>query len=172
MAQTAAQARAALHAGAPRGPVLRILYVPRPPPRCLVPAAEAALLALLGRHGEVTTADQAAMPWAQQVRLAACHDVMVGVHGNGLTNALWMHPGSLVLELFPDGVQHYDYQLFAELCGHGYFGFERDRVFPAHGPSGPPYGHQAPTQCAVTRLPGPALSRALAVQAASVKRRS
>jgi hypothetical protein len=98
------------------------------------------------------------------VRLVAAHEVLVGVHGNGLTNAVWMRPGSLVLELFPDQVQHYDFQLLAELCGLRYFGFERDRVFPAFGRFGPPYGHQAPTQCPLTAIPRHALARILARQ--------
>ncbi len=123
------------------GGAARILYVRRPPPRCLVAEAEAELLRVLARFGEVMICDFAAVPWAQQVRLAAAHDVMVGVHGNGLTNALWMRPGSLLLELFPDGVRHYDYQLFAELAGLAYAGFSGDRVFAAFSRDGDAHGH-------------------------------
>jgi hypothetical protein len=119
----------------------RFLYVWRPPPRCLEPAAEQGLLALLQRRGPTNVVDFAAIPWEQQVRLVAAHDVLVGVHGNGLTNALWMRPGSLLLEIFPPNAHHYDYQFFAELCGLQYFGFEGDNVFPAFVRAGPPYGH-------------------------------
>ncbi len=154
--------RARLAVGAGQGDAdTRILYVPRPPPRCLTAPAEAALLGLLARYGPVTRCDFAAVPWEQQVRLAAAHTVLVGVHGNGLTNAMWMRPGSLVLELFPDGVRHYDYQVFAELCDLAYFGFERDRIFPAFSRTGEAYGHQAPTQRPVTSVPAASLARLL-----------
>jgi hypothetical protein len=110
----------------------------------------------------VTKLDFAALPWDQQVRVVAAHDVLVGVHGNGLTNALWMRPGSLVLEFFPDGAHHYDYQFFAELAGLNYFGFDgMDRIFPAFIRSGEPYGHGAETNKPVTHVPIGALRRLL-----------
>ena len=103
--------------------------------------------------------DFAGLPWQQQVRLSAAHDVMLGVHGNGLTNILWMRPGSLVLEFFPDGARHYDYQFYAELAGLTYFGFERDNVFPAFCRVGQPYGHHEKTNQAVTSLNLAAIER-------------
>jgi hypothetical protein len=140
----------------------RILYVTRPTPRCFVPEAEAYLLECLGRYGEVTALDFAALPWDQQVRVVAAHDVLVGVHGNGLTNALWMRPGSLVLEFFPEGARHYDYQFFAELCGLDYFGFDgMDKIFPAFSRTGEPYGHGAETNKPVVQIPAAGLRRVI-----------
>jgi hypothetical protein len=156
-----ALARHSVGAGASRHVGLRLLHATRPPPRCLSPDAEADLMRVLSRFGTLTRCDFAAIPWEQQVRLVASHDVLVGVHGNGLTNALWMRPGGLVLELFPDGARHYDYQLIAELCDLDYFGFERGLVFPAFSRTGPPYGHQAPTNQPVTAIPEAALARLL-----------
>jgi hypothetical protein len=132
----------------------QILYVTRPPPRCFTPEAEHELLECLCAYGDVKTIDFALLPWEQQVRVSAAHDVMVGVHGNGLTNALWMRPGSLVLEFFPANVRHYDYQFFAELAGLSYFGFQgMDKIFPAFSRTGAPYGHGKPTQEAVFQMP-------------------
>ncbi len=119
-----------------------ILYVTRPPPRCLVPAQEMALVGALQHIGGCTVIDFAALPWAQQVRLAAAHDVLVSVHGNGLTNALWMRPGSLLIELFPPGMRALDYQFFAELCGLHYAGIVEDRVFTI-GDRTPQFGDAA-----------------------------
>ena len=146
--------RVRAHVGAFSGatPETRFLHVGRPPPRCFAPETERALMALLSRRGPVTTVDFAAVPWEQQVRMAAAHDVMVGVHGNGLTNLLWMRPGGLVLEFFPAGAQHYDYLFFAELCALDYFGFEGEHVFPGSGRFGKPYGHGAPTNKAVAGI--------------------
>ncbi len=140
----------------------RILYVIRPPPRCFSPDAEHALLTCLQAYGPVTTLDFALLPWDQQVRLVAAHDVLVGVHGNGLTNALWMRPGSLVLEFFPHGARHYDYQFFAELAGLTYFGFDgMDKIYPAFSRTGEPYGHGPETNKAVTQISIAALRRLL-----------
>jgi hypothetical protein len=140
----------------------RILYVTRPPPRCFAPDAEHALLTCLQAYGQVTRLDFAALPWDQQVRIVAAHDVLVGVHGNGLTNALWMRPGSLVLEFFSPGARHYDYQFFAELAGLAYFGFDGpDKIFPAFSRTGEPYGHGADNNTEVTHIPITAVRRLL-----------
>ena len=106
-----------------------ILYVTRPPPRCLLPEPESALLHALRAIGGCTVIDFAALPWAQQVRQAAAHDIMISVHGNGLTNALWMRPGCLLIELFPPGMRALDYQFTAELAGLRYCGISSGRIF-------------------------------------------
>jgi hypothetical protein len=139
--------RVRAHVGAfpGRGEAPNFLHVTRPPPRCFEAPARDGLLALLRRFGAVLEVDFAGLPWAQQVRLSAAHDVMVSVHGNGLTNALWMRPGSLVMEFFPPGSRHYEVQFFAELCGLDYFGFDGEKVFPAFSRYGQPYGHHAKT---------------------------
>jgi hypothetical protein len=137
------------------------LHVTRPPPRHLEPPARESLLAMLQRFGPVLEVDFGFLPWAQQVRLSAAHDVMVSVHGNGLTNVLWMRPGSLVLEFFPPGSRHYEVQFFAELCGLDYFGFESDNVFPAFSRYGEPYGHHEKTNQSVPAVALDALERTL-----------
>ena len=116
-----------------------VLYVTRPPPRCLAADQEANLVYALRRLGGCSVIDFAALPWAQQVRQAAAHDVIVSVHGNGLTNALWMRPGSLLIELFPPGMRALDYQFTAELCGLHYVGIAGGRTF-VNGDRTPQFG--------------------------------
>jgi len=141
----------------------RVLYVTRAGrPRHLEAGAEARLLASLARFGPLTCIDFAAVPWEHQVRLAAAHDVMVSVHGNGLTNALWMRPGSLVIELFSPGAHHYDYQFYAELAGLSYAGFDGDRMFRDGERAGEPYGHGSVNDGVVTYLPLAGIEAALA----------
>lgn len=144
-------ARGAVSANGAQGAGSNILYVTRPPPRCLVPQLERALLRCLAEIGACTVIDFAAIPWAQQVRYAAAHDVMMSVHGNGLTNAIWMRPGSLLVELFPAGARPYDYQFLAELFGLRYLGFEGERVFK-EGDRTPQYGDAALTNAPITSL--------------------
>ena len=39
----------------------------------------------------------------QAMQDASALDVIMGVHGAGLTNMLWLRPGSAVIQLFPYG---------------------------------------------------------------------
>ena len=56
-----------------------------------------------------------------QFELAHQTDVLVGVHGNGLTHQLWMHPRRWVVEIFPAPETHqYDYYYLARLMGHAH----------------------------------------------------
>lgn len=139
--------------------VPHFLHVTRTTKRYFDGQVRADLLALLQGHGTVAEVDFTGLPWEQQVRFSAAHDVLLGVHGNGLTNALWMRPGSLVLEFFPPGARHYDYQVFAELCGLDYFGFEGDRVFPAFCRFGEPYGHGEKTNQVIRSIALTAVER-------------
>ena len=73
-----------------------------------------------------------------------------------------MRPGSLVLEFFPAGARHYDYQFFSELCGLAYFGFDgMDKIFPAFSRTGEPYGHGDGTNKAVLQIPVAGLRRVI-----------
>jgi hypothetical protein len=136
-----AKARHAVRAHDQPGRLGRILYVQRPPPRCLAEELELGLLARLEGIATVNPVDFAVLPWEHQVRVAATHDVMIGVHGNGLTNALWMRPGCAVIEFFSPGAHHYDYQFFAELAGLRYMGFDGNRVFEGGRRYGDACGH-------------------------------
>ena len=56
------------------------------------------------------------LPWSEQLLLFSSADVLLGIHGAGLTNALFMAPGGLVLELM--AVHHYDNGFFPPLSQH------------------------------------------------------
>jgi capsular polysaccharide biosynthesis protein len=65
-------------------------------------ANEAEILPVLVRHGfECIIAEE--LPFAEQVRLLGSASHVVSNHGAGLTNILWMSPGSRVLELRRSG---------------------------------------------------------------------
>ena len=84
--------------------------VPGPPARCErlyisrvdAPSRrvrnEGALRGLLRSYGFRSVEIDAARPW-EQIRLAAGASVMLGVHGAGLTNLMFMPPGGLLIEL-------------------------------------------------------------------------
>ena len=57
----------------------------------------------------------------EQVRFMQGTDLLIGVHGNGLTHAAFMPPHSAVCEIFIPGIQfHWDYYTLAKMMGHEY----------------------------------------------------
>lgn len=57
-----------------------------------------------------------AMPLAEQIDLFSKADLVVGEHGAGLVNTIFMRPGSTVIEIFPeDLVGRWMYRLIAEM---------------------------------------------------------
>lgn len=56
----------------------------------------------------------------EQIQLAMETDVMIGVHGNGLTHQFWMKPHSRVLEFFWRFQFQFDYGTAARLMRHNY----------------------------------------------------
>lgn len=61
-------------------------------------------------------------PAIQQISMVSTCDLLVGVHGNGLSHQLWMHPGSYVAELFWEGDFVWCYTIMANMLQHKYFG--------------------------------------------------
>ena len=122
---------------------LRAGYVRRTPPRCLSQSAEEALFACIVASGyEITIVDFATISFPEQILVCCSFDLLVGMHGNGLTNLLWLPDRAIVIELFPPEAHAYDYQMLAEIRGVPYFGvdgagnrFYRDwtRVGPVYG---------------------------------------
>lgn len=66
--------------------------------------------------------------YPEQLQMIRNTDILVGLHGNGLTHAYFLPNDSLVVEIFPEGAFAMDYQLISELCGHNYFAIDA-----AHG---------------------------------------
>jgi len=58
------------------------------------------------------------MSMQDQLRKDAELDVLVGVHGAGLTHGLFLDRGSLIVEIMPDGARDWCYQTIAEVAGH------------------------------------------------------
>tara|TARA_R110002096_G_scaffold393812_3_gene588893 strand:+ start:6627 stop:7466 length:840 start_codon:yes stop_codon:yes gene_type:complete len=57
----------------------------------------------------------------EQVKFMQNTDLLIGVHGNGLTHAAFMPPHSSVCEIFIPGIQfHWDYYTLAKMMGHEY----------------------------------------------------
>jgi lysophospholipase L1-like esterase len=129
---------------------LKILYVRRPPTRTLTPAVEQSLFQLISTWGNVRTVEFETLSWEDQVREVANSDVLIGVHGNNLTNLLWLPPHAMVVELLPPKARAYDYQMLADVAGLDYFGIDDGVVFRSRDRSFFPTGNFA---TGIDRLP-------------------
>ncbi|KAI1108387.1 hypothetical protein F5Y14DRAFT_91171 [Nemania sp. NC0429] len=83
------------------------------------------LFAELGRrnpHISVQMVDFAAIPLSEQLRVARETDVLVGVHGAGLTNLMFMRQGAgALVEIQPQGLDHHGFKNVAGMRSLGYF---------------------------------------------------
>nr|XP_019050432.1 hypothetical protein I302_00864 [Kwoniella bestiolae CBS 10118]OCF29362.1 hypothetical protein I302_00864 [Kwoniella bestiolae CBS 10118] len=69
------------------------------------------------------------MSYGDQIRLFADADIIIGVHGNGLTHQVWMAPGGIIIEIFPPGVFLRDYQLIAQVVGHEHIAILDSQIY-------------------------------------------
>ena len=63
----------------------------------------------------------AAISFAEQLKIVRRTDILVGVHGAGLTHGMFMRPGSTMVETLPPGVAHKGFRNMAKLLGHNHF---------------------------------------------------
>lgn len=79
-------------------------------------------------HVKVQSIDFGEYTYAEQIRIASETDVLVGVHGAGLTLQMYMPPGSSVVEVLPFNFIHRGFRNEAKLRGHRYFNTHAEEV--------------------------------------------
>ncbi|MCJ1410101.1 hypothetical protein MMC19_004186 [Ptychographa xylographoides] len=65
--------------------------------------------------------DFAALSFPEQIRVIQNTDILAGVHGAGLTHAMFLPPDSSVVEILPAVLLHKGFRNLAKLRGHRYF---------------------------------------------------
>jgi capsular polysaccharide biosynthesis protein len=112
---------AAIRAAAPTAPpgrgggASRLLIRRNQPKRRVALNGDAVVAALRPRGFEVV--DPATMTVAEEVAAFGAADVVVGVHGAGLTNMVFCRPGTLVVELTPRGLVYPTFVKLAAAAG-------------------------------------------------------
>ncbi|KAK8019122.1 hypothetical protein PG990_004260 [Apiospora arundinis] len=82
----------------------------------------AALRAKFGGVTDVHLIDFEGMSFREQVETARDTDVLVGMHGAGLTHAMFMEEGrGALVEIQPDRLCHWGFRNVAKMTGHAYF---------------------------------------------------
>ena len=64
----------------------------------------------------------------EQVEKASECDMMIGMHGNGMTHTFWMQPRRYVIEFFWKYNYQYDYSTIAQMMKHSYLGILNGKV--------------------------------------------
>ncbi|KAF9496982.1 hypothetical protein BDN71DRAFT_1494937 [Pleurotus eryngii] len=77
---------------------------------------------------EINSVQMEYLSKAEQFDIGTRTDIMVGVHGNGLSHQMWMKAGGSVLELYDTGGFMRDYQLLAEAMHHTHYVIWNDTI--------------------------------------------
>lgn len=113
------------HALAPSVPRLTVTIVLRKDSRRLVGLDSHLLEAMKTRFSQVADfqlVDFAGLPFREQIEIARDTDVLVGMHGAGLTHAMFMEEGrGALVEVQPDRLCHSGFRNLAQMTGHAYF---------------------------------------------------
>ncbi|ETN41846.1 uncharacterized protein HMPREF1541_03785 [Cyphellophora europaea CBS 101466] len=70
----------------------------------------------------IQVVDFAALPFRDQINVARKTDVLVGVHGAGLTHGLFLPPKSAIVEFMPFNLDHRGFKNMAKMLGHQHLG--------------------------------------------------
>jgi hypothetical protein len=107
---------------------LRVTYSTRHPPRTLLPNLEKLLLTKLRAIANVhlETVDFAAISFQQQINCIGNTDLLLSVHGNGLSHVLFLRPQTAVIEILPPGTNNVDYRLLCDARHLDYYGIKAD----------------------------------------------
>ena len=102
-------------------PPLTLTFIDRTTKRRLASQA-ARLAALRARFPQlhVQVVDFAALSLGDQLAVARRTDVMLGVHGAGLTHAMFVRAGGAVVEIMPPGLDYKGFANLARMRGLGY----------------------------------------------------
>ncbi|KAK5743477.1 hypothetical protein LTR17_002652 [Elasticomyces elasticus] len=78
--------------------------------------------ALQARFTDVTMrlVDFSQLSFREQLQIARSSDILVGVHGAGLTHAMFLKPSSSIVEILPPTLAYKGFKNMARLCGLSY----------------------------------------------------
>ncbi|KAI7704523.1 hypothetical protein KC353_g13439, partial [Hortaea werneckii] len=79
--------------------------------------------ALQARHPEIemTLLDYGTLDFKAQLELDQTTDILVGVHGAGLTHGMFLPRHSTLAQILPPTLDHYGFENMARFLGHKYY---------------------------------------------------
>ncbi len=102
-----------------------VTYVKRVGTRCLNTLCEKELISKIRELAgiELRIVDFARIPFREQIQCVSSTDVLLGVHGNGLSHVLFLPTGGTLIELFPKDSFRSSYRMITQSRGLNYFGW-------------------------------------------------
>lgn len=70
---------------------------------------------------EIQLVDFASLSFLEQLKKVRRTDILVGVHGAGLTHGIFLPPGSTMVEILPPDLKYKGFRNLAKMLGHNYF---------------------------------------------------
>ncbi|KAF4628275.1 hypothetical protein G7Y89_g9874 [Cudoniella acicularis] len=83
-------------------------------------------------HLKIQTIDFAKLPFVEQLKIIRETDVLVGVHGAGLTHGMFLRESSVMVEILPEGLNHKGFRNLAGLAGNTYLSTHGSKVPEPH----------------------------------------
>ncbi|KJK73597.1 hypothetical protein H634G_11145 [Metarhizium anisopliae BRIP 53293] len=72
-------------------------------------------------HLNLEIIDFAGFSFADQLKIVCETDLLIGVHGAGLTHTMFLPPGSAVIEILPGNFAHMGFRNLAQILDHKYY---------------------------------------------------
>ena len=72
-------------------------------------------------HTRIQSVDFSAIPFKEQLLIISNTDVLIGVHGAGLTHGMFLRPRSSIVEILPSDLDHKGFRNLASCLNHGYY---------------------------------------------------
>jgi protein O-GlcNAc transferase len=86
-------------------------------------------------HLNIEIVDFATISFAEQLKIVRETDLLIGVHGAGLTHTMFLPPGSAVVEILPGKFAHKGFRNLAQMLGHRYYSTHAEMHGDASGDS-------------------------------------
>ncbi|KAB8291749.1 hypothetical protein EYC80_006544 [Monilinia laxa] len=114
---------------APHDSYIVVTYIDRRNSRRLV-GQESYLeeLALQDPRVKIQMIDFESIPFSEQVKIVRETDILVGVHGAGLTHGIFLPEGSVMVEILPEGLSHKGFRNLAGLRSHTYLSVHASKL--------------------------------------------
>lgn len=97
----------------------QIFYISRLKSTRSVPG-EKRLIDLLERDTRVKVVEAEKLSFQDQMKIFSTARAIVGIHGAGMTNQIWMRPGGSILEISDPSYSNAVYECLASSLGHSY----------------------------------------------------
>lgn len=109
--------------------LFHVTYATRPPPRCLNPRLEKKLLRQIEniKGVRLDVIDFADLSFQEQIVMDRKTNLLISVHGMGLSHILYLPHNGAAIEIFPPKSQNLCYRLFSDLRNIHYYGYHQDR---------------------------------------------